>query len=289
MKPILVHLHIYYPHLYEELKNCILNITSHKFDLFVTMVEEHSEIISDIKKTFPNAKIEIVENRGYDVGPFIHILNQVNLDDYDYVVKLHTKSDKPIPCSLLGFDASGDKWRKELTSFMNDWNKTISFIEKRNDIGIVAGVNVILCSSDDHEGCVKKKALEITQNVLKLQSNEKYTFVAGTMFLIRAKLLKPIQNKFTLADFETANKNGNTLAHIFERIFGIICCISGYEVVDVDENYLRYRKINFLKYILNQIIRFIYQKKISSSGYLIIKFLKFPVYRKRLLVKDNKI
>ena len=207
MKPILVHLHIYYPHLYKELKECVLNITPHKFDLFVTMVEEHSEIISDIKETFPTAKIEIIENRGYDVGPFIHILNQVNLDDYDYVVKLHTKSDKPTPCYLFGFDASGDKWRKELTSFMNDWNKTISFIEKRQDVGMVAGANVILDCSIDQETYTQKKAKEITENILKLQIRETYLFVAGTMFLMRTNLLKIIQHKFSLSDFENANKD----------------------------------------------------------------------------------
>ena len=80
MKPILAHVHIYYPHLYKDIKECLLNITTHKIDLFVTMVEEHSEVISDIKATFPNAKIEILENKGFDIAPFIHVLNKVNLE-----------------------------------------------------------------------------------------------------------------------------------------------------------------------------------------------------------------
>ena len=53
-----------------------MNITTHKIDLFVTMVEEHSEVISDIKATFPNAKIEILENKGFeqfcDINIFIY-------------------------------------------------------------------------------------------------------------------------------------------------------------------------------------------------------------------------
>ena len=190
---------------------------------------------------------------------------------------------------MFGFDASGDKWRKELTSFMNDWFKTISFIEKRQDVGMVAGTNVILDSSDDQEIYAQKEALKIAEDILKSHISEYYLFVAGTMFLARACLFKKIQNKFLLSDFESANKQGNTLAHIFERIFGIICYMSGYRVVDVGENYLWCRKINFLKYVFNQIIRFVYQKKVSRSGYLTIKFLKFPIYRKRLSVKDNEI
>lgn len=281
MKPILVHLHIYYPHLYDELKNCILNITSHKVDLFVTMVEEHSEIISDIKETFPNSHIEIVENRGYDVGPFIHILNQVNLDNYDYILKLHTKSDKPKPCHLYGFDASGNKWRKELISFMNNWNQTISLIEKRKDVGMIAGANVILKSCYDKGFYVMEKVFEIAESIMQSKVDENYLFVAGTMFLIRAKLLKPIQNKFTLKDFETAQEGGETLAHIFERIFGIICCTREYKITDVDENYLWCRKINFLKHLFYRFIRFTYQKKVTNNGRITIKICKIPILIKR--------
>lgn len=287
MKPILVHLHIYYPHLYKELKECVLNITPHKFDLFVTMVEEHSEIISDIKETFPTAKIEIIENRGYDVGPFIHILNQVNLDDYDYVVKLHTKSDKPTPCYLFGFDASGDKWRKELTSFMNDWNKTISFIEKRQDVGMVAGANVILDDSISKYKHNHPKTLKIANSLKNISKKSNYTLVAGSMFLIKANLLKPIHNKFSLAEFERYNRDGNTLAHAFEWLFGLLVCYSGYIISDIN-SVVNYRKIiNKIKHIYIGTIRFIYQKKVSRSGYLTIKILKLPIYRKRLLVGDN--
>ena len=92
MKKILVHLHIYYPSLYDELKSYINNITD-GFDLYVSMVEEHKDIIDDLQNNFKNVNIDIVENRGYDVGPFIEVLNKVNLDDYSYIIKLHTKRD----------------------------------------------------------------------------------------------------------------------------------------------------------------------------------------------------
>lgn len=288
MKPILVHLHIYYPHLYDELKNCVLNIKPQQFDLFVTMIEEHEEIISDIKNTFPNAKIEIVENRGYDVGPLIHVLNQVNLDNYDYVVKLHTKSNKPKPCTLLGFDASGDKWRKELLSFMNDWNKTISFIEKRKDIGMVAGANVILKGHNDKEIAVKPKIVELVKALELRQICKKYKFAAGTMFLARSGLFKTIQHKFTSSDFEMADKKGNTLAHAFERVFGIICYANGYEIIDADQKWQQCHNINLLKHCFNQIVRFVYQKKVNHSNCLTVKLLRIPVYRKYLSIGECK-
>lgn len=91
MKPILVHCHIFYPELWEELKSCIKNIAPNPFDLFVTMVEEHNDISKDIQNNFPKAHIDIVKNVGYDIFPFVSVLNKINLEDYSYVVKLHTK------------------------------------------------------------------------------------------------------------------------------------------------------------------------------------------------------
>ncbi len=91
IKPIFVHCHIYYPELWPELKTCIQNIHPYPFELFVTMVENHQRIINDILSSFPNAHIEIVENRGYDIGPFVYTLNKIVLDNYSYIIKLHTK------------------------------------------------------------------------------------------------------------------------------------------------------------------------------------------------------
>ena len=86
MKPILVHCHIYYPELWSELKSCIMNINPHPFQLYVTMVEKHQNIIKDIEKTFKDVHIDVVKNQGYDLGPFIYIINKLNLDDYSYIV-----------------------------------------------------------------------------------------------------------------------------------------------------------------------------------------------------------
>ena len=95
MKPILVHVHIYYEFLWPELKSCLKNIDGYTHQIVVTLVKENPKLQEDILSSFPNAKIEIVENLGFDLGPFIHVLNEVNLDDYSYVIKLHTKRDIP--------------------------------------------------------------------------------------------------------------------------------------------------------------------------------------------------
>ncbi len=63
-KPILVHAHVFYVELWATLKAAIKNIHPHPFKLFVTLVEEHEELIRDIREEFPNVHLEIIDNRG---------------------------------------------------------------------------------------------------------------------------------------------------------------------------------------------------------------------------------
>ena len=97
MKPILVHLHLYYKDMLKTMLAYIDNISNYDYDLYVTMVEEDENTIKQIKEFNNRANIIKVSNRGFDVWPFICVLQKVNLDDYSYIIKLHTKRDM-LPC-----------------------------------------------------------------------------------------------------------------------------------------------------------------------------------------------
>ena len=278
MKKILVHLHIYYPNLYNELKNYINNITD-DFDLYVSMVERHEDIINDLQNNFKNVNIDIVENRGYDVGPFIEVLNKVNLDDYSYIIKLHTKRDIKDKGIYLtnGFIVYGDRWRNDLLSFMKHYKKAINLLENNKKVGMVAGTNVILTQKQDEK---QKKLIQDIKNIYKkidiIPKNDKYLFVAGTMFIVRAELFKKLQNKFKLEDFDTPQKEP-TLAHKLERAFGIIVCYNNYKITNYNNNYKLYY---FKNKIIYKIKRIFFQKKITTNNKLIIKVFKIPVFIK---------
>lgn len=282
MKKILVHIHIYYPSLYYELKNCINNITD-DFDLYVSMVEEHKDIIDDLQNNFKNVNIDIVENRGYDVGPFIEVLNKVNLDDYSYIIKLHTKRDIKDKGIYLtnGFIVYGDRWRNDLLSFMKHYKKAINLLENNKKVGMIAGTNVILTQKQDEK---EENLIQNIKDIYKkfdiIPENDKYLFVAGTMFIVRTELFKKLQNKFKLEDFETPQKEP-TLAHKLERIFGIIVCYNGYKITNVNNNY-NYKLYYFKNKVRFETKRFFFQKKITTNNKLIIKVLKIPVFTKRL-------
>ena len=68
---------------YKELENCILNLSpEYDFDLFVTIPEKNLNLTPQILSTFPKAQIQVVDNIGYDIFPFIKVIKSVNIDDY---------------------------------------------------------------------------------------------------------------------------------------------------------------------------------------------------------------
>lgn len=288
MKPILVHVHIFYPDLWPELKACILNIHPYPFELFVTLVDNHTDIIKDVHHNFPKAKIEIVENRGYDIAPFIYILNQADLDAYSYIVKLHTKRDIP-KHALLFRELSGSMWREKLLSFIKtpeQFQKYLDSFEKNEQIGMQNDYHLIVKNDFYDKTAQKNLLIFLKQNGLK---NIKYRFVAGTMFFARACIFKDIQKlNISATDFKIENNHKSQLAHVFERLFGYFVYKNGFIVSDgpiqqsIQEKY--FRKLFFYQYIIPPIFRFFYQKKRTKSGKIIIKICKIPVYIKHIEV-----
>lgn len=152
MKKILVHVHIFYENLYPELKACLLNLKDYNCDYIFTFVKENKTLESDIKSTFSNAKIEIVKNFGFDLGPFVHVLNEVNLRDYSYVIKIHTKRDIPQKGKKEWYTGSG--WRGTLLKFIKNkdvFNKVIERLEHNPKVGM-HGPNICIFNkkTDDH-------------------------------------------------------------------------------------------------------------------------------------------
>ena len=103
---VLVIVHVFYPELWPPLADRIARIPA-PVDLVVTLVEGRSEALADsIVAQFPDARFEVVPNRGRDMWPFVRVLELGLVGDYDAVLKLHTKA------SVHRID--GDAWRDRL-------------------------------------------------------------------------------------------------------------------------------------------------------------------------------
>ncbi len=284
MKPILIHCHIYYPHMWPELKECIHNIEPHPFKLFVTLVEKHNDIWHDILTTFPNAHIEVVENRGYDVGPFIHILNQVDLDEYSYIVKLHTKRDiQSKRDKINNLSVYGSIWRDKLLSPFKSkeiFAKYISAFETNEKIGMQSHYTLQIQNAQD-------KASDLINPLRRFCLTKiNYLFVAGTMFIARANIFKSLQSlNISLNDFEIPKNHCGELAHEIERLMGYIVYQSGY--ICFDGNVLESVQTKFQHKVsrlspIQFLFRFLFQYKTTRTGKKIIKIFRIPVFVRKV-------
>lgn len=278
MKKILVHVHIYYKNLYPELKECLLNLKGYAHDVFFTLVEHDEGLQKDILSTFPDAKIQIVENLGFDVGPFVHVLNQVELNDYSYVIKLHTKRDIPTRESFAWF--AGSRWRNALLKFIKTksmFDKVVLRLENNPKIGM-HGPNISTFNKrcDDHDA-YRACAAFIKAHNLKEQ---KFKYIAGTMFMVRAELLEMIKKlNFTQKDFETPDQTheGCQMAHIFERFLGYAVISQGFKITDCTTNVFVSELVYLLLNLRKIIMTSIFTVRITKRNKLLVKILKIPV------------
>lgn len=292
MKPFLVHIHLYYDFLYPELKDCLFNIKSfNEFELFVTLPKHMPEIENDIKSSFSKAKIIIVENLGYDVAPFFDVLSRVNLDNYSYIIKLHTKRDVPSSASRFWF--KGAKWRNMLLKFVKtkeNFKRVLNRFENDRTIGMHGPVtSTFNFITDDKIG--HKESKKFIQNNISKNSIY-YRFVAGTMFMVRSEILKPIQNlnlKYSDFDMPVASHEDCQLAHKLERTFGYLVYNSGYKIKDCTispfKNFLITSYMNIIR-ILHIITDPFVSVRITRKNKLLVKIIRIPIFALKLKNKE---
>lgn len=122
MTPILIHVHVYYPELWGEVCEYLRSLAGVPHECVVTVPEGRVDILSALKGDNRVSRIIEVENRGYDIAPFVQVINGVNLGGYSYVIKLHTKRDMPGDVYLkpLPFNYGYDYWLRYLLSFCSE-------------------------------------------------------------------------------------------------------------------------------------------------------------------------
>ena len=283
IKPFLVHVHIFYVEMYYELKQKLSNISNYKYDLFFTFVKEYPDVFNDIHNSFPSAHIEVVDNRGFDVGPFIYTLSKVNLDDYSYIIKLHTK--RSLDSKNIFSIQSGGRWRNSLYSFLNSeaiFNSVVNRLEYNPSIGMHGAANLIFNRYTDPRKTHKACDAYLKERNLPLMS---YRFVAGTMFMVRAGLFKELLSlENTLKDFESPDltHEGCQLAHIYERLFGYFVEKQGKQIIDCT-NSLLYSRILYTYFnVVRFGVPFIFSVRVTTRNKLLIKIFKIPVFSKSI-------
>jgi lipopolysaccharide biosynthesis protein len=235
-------LHLYYPDLWEEISGYLANLDG-DYDLFVSIPYEIDFPLEKILEKHNYTYIYRCKNRGRDIAPFLTILANIYPLRYKYICKIHTKRSP--------HREDGDLWRKDLLNKILGSREVIQqarrLLDTQPDVGIVAPRGHVLPSTfylSANENHLKR--LATIANVP--YNGEKFQFVAGSMFWFRPAAFYPlVWLPITLSDFEPeqGQKDG-TLAHAFERFFGLLIQASGFRIAQIgdsmhEENPLNYR------------------------------------------------
>ena len=277
-KRVLVHIHLYYHEQIDYFISKLSNINNCYWDLYVTYSEENEQSRNKVLNIKPNAKFVKCPNIGYDILPFINVLQLVDLKNYDYILKIHTKAYRE---QQFQYWESGYGWRNILVNALlgskHNFYRCLKYFEKNKNIGIIAAKNCIrhMSFSNRPEDTVLYKRV---CKIFNLPDNRGH-FVCGTMFMCRASLMQLFKNlKYSESFFHSYEQRTGmegTPIHVMERLFGTMTEAQGYVLYGIED-----RKQNLKKFKL--FIQNIFSIK-NENKHKIFKILGV-----KLKVKYNK-
>ena len=236
--PVAVVAHIYYEDTWPDIAGALLGLTI-PFDLIVTTVAGRERLVETIRRSHPRAEIEIVENRGRDVGPFMLLLERGRLDDYRYICKIYGKK------SMDGGRKTymGDMWRRrllfDLLGAPGAANAVIDMFERDPSVGMI-GPRVFRLPRDGYPedlswAANRPMTLKIAERMGVSADKFQLDFFGGTMFWVRPEALKPLRDLRLAADMpsESGLIDGD-LPHALERVLPTSILVAGYKLADTD-------------------------------------------------------
>lgn len=276
-----VHLHIYYADMWPQIRKYLAHLAPYPYHLYLTMVEPHAELVEQIRAFHAETTAYVVENRGYDIGPFIHFLHRIDLKDYDLILKIHTKNSTSRQLIHLKRYAMTRQWWARLlyTSLLGSHKQAMRNIDlfcRYPRVGMVGSLHLIT----SHKRDLVKVEQSLQEGMHKMGYRRwRFRFVAGSMFMVRSAIMQPLKDHYRLEDFEPPSGSmvDGSRAHMIERAFGCVTTAQGYEIRGCAWN-----PLFECSSLLHTIRDFIYKKRITTSNRLIIKICRIPIINRSL-------
>ncbi|THF54002.1 glycoside hydrolase family 99-like domain-containing protein [Allorhizobium terrae] len=212
---IIIHLH--YESTWKDLFEAVSRVSNLSPDIYVTVTSIHLADI--VRRDLSDAVIELVDNRGRDIRPFLHVFRKIEALGYSAICKIHGKAST--------YRTDGDELRtNSLRALLTEhcMNKMIS----TNELGLLAP-SASLIDHNDKNMLWNGHHTPLLIEELGLE-NWRGKFPAGSMFWFRPQALSPLlmisENRF---DVERGLADG-TISHAIERLFGSVCISQGFKI-----------------------------------------------------------
>jgi len=217
---VALHLHVYYPELLSEI---MTRLSCNRIcpDLFVSVTnEKNRELVASELKDYQGTVVDmqIVPNRGRDIGPFLTIFGQTILANYDYVGHIHTKKSADVQDVAMGKrwyrflleNLLGGKSRPMADSILATMQDDPSIGMVFPDDPYIVGWTANRTAAESFAVCMGLQQLP-----------EHFNFPVGTMFWARTSALAPLINlQLGWDDYpEEPLPYDGTFLHALERLF----------------------------------------------------------------------
>jgi lipopolysaccharide biosynthesis protein len=225
-------LHVWYLDVLDEMASA-LQASGQDWRILITTTHEHADAVRTRSQTLGlNAEIEVFDNRGRDILPFLHVANRLLDEGVDVVLKLHTKR------SLHRRD--GEQWRNELFNRLVEPARAATVLgafHERPTLGM-AYAEGHRQRLDYYWGANQANVLALAGRLgIPDPKPEQDSFVAGSMFWVRLAALRPLLDAhLDLSAFEEeSGQVDGTFAHAIERIFLPCITAAGFQSASVAE------------------------------------------------------
>jgi len=224
--------HIFYKDIAEEILGYLDNI-HHDLDMYVSTrpeMKDHVEAILKNKKHIKKAVVYGIENKGFDIGPFL----SGPVSDYykyDIICKIHSKKN------TTGSPLDG--WQEYLLKNVMGSEKIVREImdlfHDDGSLGILypetfpAAIELI---GNERWGKNWRTCERLSKMIgLDTTHDMEFDFPSGSIFWFRPKALKPLFDLgLKMDDFEVSRGDidDGTLAHAIERFFVLAAAKEGF-------------------------------------------------------------
>jgi lipopolysaccharide biosynthesis protein len=213
--------HVYYPELWEEMF-AIRDFLPAGSPIIVTAPPTQAQTLRMLVGSDPLVTILETPNRGRDIAPFLMALELGLLDQFDAVLKIHSKKS---PHLWQG----GLRRRVFLTALAGSRNVVARTLAQFADskVGLV-GPSAFFRRAPVYWMGNRDRVVDLAH---RMGADATLGFFEGSMFWVRPAALAPLRGlRLRTEDFEEEiGQLDGTLHHAVERLFPVAAAVAGYE------------------------------------------------------------
>jgi lipopolysaccharide biosynthesis protein len=195
---------------------------------------DKSSISKTLKECFPGCIIITASNKGKDIGAKLALLQLVLYlqIDADYLLLLHDKK------SLQALKSA--TWKKGLLKILSPDKilQTLKIFQENTECGIIATEEYVIKEFFENGLFPGINGGILTALMTKYKIKPpSYSFVAGTMFWVKAKPMKDFFRQHSPLDIRKELEDGNvldnfsgTITHSWERLFSWVVTSQHYSI-----------------------------------------------------------